>query len=90
MRAVELIERKRDGAEHAPAEISWLIDGYCRGVVAPEQMSAWAMAVVFRGLSDAEAERLDKDVAIEVEDAITFAESSPEPPLDSLYENVYS
>ncbi len=41
-------------------------------------------------LSDAEAERLDKDVAIEVEDAITFAESSPEPPLDSLYENVYS
>ena len=41
-------------------------------------------------LSDAEAERLDKEVAIEVEEAISFAEASPEPPLDSLYENVYS
>jgi pyruvate dehydrogenase E1 component alpha subunit len=41
-------------------------------------------------LSDADAERLDKEVAAEVEDAIAFAESSPEPPLDSLYEHVFS
>ena len=41
-------------------------------------------------LSETEAERLETEVAAEVEDAIAFAESSPEPPLDSLYENVFS
>ena len=41
-------------------------------------------------VSDSEAERLDNEVAAEVEDAIAFAESSPEPPLDSVYENVFS
>ncbi len=58
MRAVDLIEQKRDGGEHSPAEIGWLVDGYCRGGVAPEQMSAWAMAVLFRGLSDVETHAL--------------------------------
>jgi pyrimidine-nucleoside phosphorylase len=58
LRAVELIERKRDGAEHAAGEIAWLVEGYVAGRVAPEQMSAWAMAVVFRGLSDAETHEL--------------------------------
>ena len=58
MRTVELIERKRDGGEHAPGEIAWLLQGYVAGRVAPEQMSAWAMAVVFRGLSDAETHEL--------------------------------
>ena len=58
MRAVELIERKRDGGEHAPGEIAWLVEGYVAGDVAPEQMSAWAMAVVLRGLSDAETHEL--------------------------------
>lgn len=37
-----------------------------------------------------DVERLEADVHAEVEDAIAFAEASPEPPLDSLYENVYS
>ena len=41
-------------------------------------------------LTNVEAERFDKEVAAEVEEAIEFAESSPEPPLDSLYENVFS
>ena len=50
VRAVELIERKRDGGEHPPGELTWLIEGYVAGRVAPEQMSAWAMAVVWRGL----------------------------------------
>ena len=58
MRAVELVERKRDGAEHAPGEIAWLVEGFVAGRVAPEQMSAWAMAVVFRGLSEAETHEL--------------------------------
>jgi len=37
-----------------------------------------------------DVERIENDVHAEVEDAIAFAEASPEPPLDSLYENVYS
>lgn len=36
------------------------------------------------------AEQMDAEVHAEVEAAIEFAEASPEPPLDSLYENVYS
>lgn len=44
-----------------------------------------------RGLMTAEqAEAIDREVHEEVEDAIAFAESSPEPPLDSLYDNVFS
>ena len=35
-------------------------------------------------------DRLEAEVQAEVEDAVAFAEASPEPPLDSLYENVYS
>ena len=36
------------------------------------------------------AEQMDAEVHAQIEDAIEFAEASPEPPLDSLYENVYS
>lgn len=36
------------------------------------------------------AEQMEAEIHAEVEQAIDFAESSPEPPLDSLYENVYS
>jgi pyrimidine-nucleoside phosphorylase len=58
VRAVELIERKRDGGEHPPGEVTWLVEGFVAGRVAPEQMSAWSMAVVWRGLSDAETHEL--------------------------------
>src|SRR5262249_48977946 len=58
LRAVDLIERKRDGAEHTDAEIGWLVEGFLSGEVAPEQMSAWCMAVVFRGLTDGETDAL--------------------------------
>ena len=37
-----------------------------------------------------DAERIDQEIMHEVEEAIAFAEASPEPPLDSLYENVFS
>ncbi|HEX8489126.1 MAG TPA: thymidine phosphorylase, partial [Propionibacteriaceae bacterium] len=49
--AVELITKKRDGGVLTEAELRWVIEGYTRGVVAEEQMSALAMAVFFRGLS---------------------------------------
>jgi pyrimidine-nucleoside phosphorylase len=54
MRAVDLIADKRDGGEHTQAEIEFLIAGFVAGEIPPEQMAAWCMAVVLRGLSDAE------------------------------------
>ncbi len=48
-------------------------------------------ALEARGLlKPEEAERIDQDARHTVQEAIEFAESSPEPPLDSLYENVFS
>ena len=53
-----LIEKKREGAELAPDEIAALVDGFTRGEIPDYQMSAWAMAVFFRGMSPNEAEAL--------------------------------
>ncbi len=51
---VDLIRAKRDGAELTGDQLTWLIGAYTRGVVAEEQMAAFAMAVCFRGLGPAE------------------------------------
>ncbi|HEV8600536.1 MAG TPA: thymidine phosphorylase [Gemmatimonadales bacterium] len=45
-----LIERKRDGLALEPSEWRALVEGYVRGSVPDYQMSALAMAVVWRGL----------------------------------------
>jgi pyrimidine-nucleoside phosphorylase len=54
IRAVELIQRKRDGAELAPDEIAELVLGYARDEVPDYQLAAFCMAVYFRGLSTGE------------------------------------
>ncbi len=54
MRAVDLIAKKRDGGTFTSTEISWLITGYAAGDIPDYQMSAWAMAVVLRGMDDRE------------------------------------
>ena len=54
IRPAELIQRKRDGHELAAEEISELVLGYVHGDVPDYQMSAFCMAVYFRGLSAAE------------------------------------
>lgn len=51
MRAVDLIQKKRDGGELSSQEIDWLISGYVDGSVPDYQMSAFAMAVYFKGMS---------------------------------------
>ncbi|MEO7723327.1 MAG: thymidine phosphorylase [Chthoniobacterales bacterium] len=53
-----LIERKRNGEELAPNEIAALIDGFTRGEIPDYQMSAFAMAVFFRGMTPPETGEL--------------------------------
>ncbi len=53
-----LIARKREGEELSADEIGKLIDGYVNGQVADYQMSAFAMAVFFKGMSAVETAAL--------------------------------
>jgi pyrimidine-nucleoside phosphorylase len=53
-RAVDLIQRKRDGGELDAAELRNLVLAYTRGDVPDYQMAAFCMAVYFRGLTPAE------------------------------------
>lgn len=54
MRAVDLIQKKRDGKELTSNEIKWLVEGYVAGTVPDYQMSAFAMAVYFKGMTTRE------------------------------------
>ncbi|HET8568745.1 MAG TPA: thymidine phosphorylase, partial [Candidatus Limnocylindria bacterium] len=58
MRAVELIERKRDGGRLEAPEIDALVRGYVGGEIPDYQMSALLMAVVLRGMDDRETAAL--------------------------------
>src|SRR4029450_6813545 len=49
--AAELIQRKRDGGELGRDELSELVLAYAHGAVPDYQMSAFCMAVYFRGLN---------------------------------------
>jgi len=55
--AVDVIAVKRDRGTLSDAQIDWVIDAYTRGVVADEQMSALAMAVLLNGLTPGELSR---------------------------------
>ena len=54
MRAVDLIQKKRDGQELTSSEIEWLVKGYVDGTVTDYQMSALAMAIYFKGMTTKE------------------------------------
>ncbi len=55
--AVDVIRRKRDGGELGDEQIDWVVDAYTRGVVADEQMSALAMAILLNGMNRREIAR---------------------------------
>jgi len=55
--AVEVIAAKRDGGELSDGQIEWVVDAYTRGVVADEQMSALAMAILLNGMTRREIGR---------------------------------
>ena len=55
--AVDVIVAKRDGRRLSDAQIDWVVDAYTRGVVADEQMSSLAMAILLNGMDRAEIAR---------------------------------
>lgn len=60
MRAYDLILKKRNGEELTGEEIDFLIGGYLAGQVPDYQMSAFLMAVFFRGMSARETADLTR------------------------------
>jgi pyrimidine-nucleoside phosphorylase len=63
MNAVDIIVKKRDGGELSPAEIDFFVQGYTRGRIPDYQAAAWAMAIYFQGMSDAETTALTQAMA---------------------------
>ena len=55
--AVDVIRTKRDGTALTDEQIDWVVDAYTRGVVADEQMSALAMAILLNGMGSHEIAR---------------------------------
>src|SRR3979490_2875403 len=58
MHVPTLIEKKREGQELTREEIEFLIEGFTSGEIADYQMSAWAMAVFFKGMTAVETQHL--------------------------------
>ena len=58
MRAVDIIRKKRDGKRLEPAEIGWMVAGIASGEVADYQWSALLMAILWRGMDEAETAAL--------------------------------
>jgi pyrimidine-nucleoside phosphorylase/thymidine phosphorylase len=54
VRAVDVVQKKRDGFELTREEIDFFVRGYARGDVPDYQASALTMAVFFRGMAPAE------------------------------------
>lgn len=62
MRMVDLIEKKRDGAELSTEEIRFFIEQYTNGSIPDYQVSALMMAIYFKDMSD--RERADLTIAM--------------------------
>jgi len=63
MRAVDIITKKRDGAELTAEEISFFIEGFTRGEIPDYQASSWAMAVLLKGMTPRETADLTLSLA---------------------------
>ncbi|MCP3796551.1 pyrimidine-nucleoside phosphorylase [Paenibacillus sp. CH40] len=62
MRMVDLIEKKRDGKELSTEEINFIIQGYTQGEIPDYQVSALAMSIFFKDMT--ERERADLTMAM--------------------------
>ena len=60
MRASDIIIKKRDGFELTKEEIEYMVLGYTNDLIPDYQMSAFLMAVYYKGMTNAEAANLTK------------------------------
>ena len=51
MRFVDLIDKKKKGLEHTPEEIKFIVNCVTTGMAEDYQISAWLMAVYFKGMT---------------------------------------
>ncbi|HBE79992.1 MAG TPA: thymidine phosphorylase, partial [Firmicutes bacterium] len=63
MRVYDLIWKKREGGELTREEIHYLISGFVAGQIPDYQMSAWCMAVFFKGMTFDECTYLTLEMA---------------------------
>lgn len=54
MRAIDIIQKKRDGFELTTAEIRFMVSGYTKDEIPDYQMSAFLMAIYFQDMTDRE------------------------------------
>ncbi|PYI92840.1 MAG: thymidine phosphorylase [Verrucomicrobia bacterium] len=76
MHVPTLIEKKREGQELTKEEIEFLIEGFTSGEIADYQMSAWAMAVFFKGMTAVETQHLTTAM-MESGNMLEYPEGSP-------------
>ena len=74
MRAVDIIRKKRDAGELSGEEIEFLIQGATHGTIADYQLAAFLMAVVWRGMTTAEASALT-EAMLHSGEVIDFSEA---------------
>ena len=73
MRIVDLIEKKKQGGVHTKEEINFLIESLMDGTAHDYQISAWLMAVYFKGLTEEETAFLT-EAMIDSGEVIDFEE----------------
>jgi pyrimidine-nucleoside phosphorylase len=76
MHVPALIEKKRDSQELSADEIKSLIEDFTLGEIPDYQMSAWAMAVFFRGMTPAETRHLT-EAMMESGRVLRYPKNSP-------------
>jgi len=76
MNVADLIAQKRDGQTLREKDIETLIDGFTSGDVPEYQMSAFAMAVFFKGMTPEETTCLTKSM-IESGETLTWSANKP-------------
>ncbi len=73
MRMVDVIEKKRNGHELEKSEIQFVIEGFTNGSIPDYQMSAFAMAVYFQGMTQQERVNLT-ELMVESGDQIDLSQ----------------
>jgi pyrimidine-nucleoside phosphorylase len=63
MRMVDLIHKKKSGSELHQEEIDYIIQGYTQGGIPDYQMSAFLMAIYFKGMTGEEISHLTMSMA---------------------------